>query len=249
MKIKEDLRTIRFAVIICVICSLLISTTVAVLKQRQDDNVELDRRINVLKAFGQPIVDAEGSPLSKEAVDLVFAAHIEEILIDKETGSLLEGLTSEDIPRNERNAKSSKDRTMLPLYRWTENGEIVQYSFPVSGLGLWSMIYGYLAVDSTLTEFSGITFYKHGETPGMGAEVEKAWFQDQFKGKVFFTAGDLQRFEVKREGADSDELHAVSGISAATMTGNGLTVFLNRDLALYERYFSKIRKTKGIGDG
>jgi Na+-transporting NADH:ubiquinone oxidoreductase subunit C len=247
--IKVDLKTIRFAVIICVICSLFLSTTVAVLKQRQDDNVELDRRINVLKAFGQPIVDAEGSPLSKEAVDLVFAEHIEEVLIDKKTGTLLEGLTSMDIPKNERKAKTSEDKTMLPLYRWTENGEIVQYSFPVSGLGLWSMIYGYIAVDSTLTEFSGITFYKHGETPGMGAEVEKPWFQDQFKGKVFFKSNALQHFEVKKEGADQDDMHAVSGISAATITGNGLTVFLNRDLALYERYFSKIRKMKGIGDG
>lgn len=247
--IKEDLKTIRFAAIICVVSSLLLSTTVAVLKQRQDDNVELDRMINVLKVFGQPIVDAEGLALSKEAVDLVFAEHIEEILIDKKTGALLEGLTSLDIPKNERKAKSSANRTMLPLYRWMEDGEIVQYSFPVSGLGLWSIIYGYIAVDSTLTKFSGITFYKHGETPGMGAEVEKAWFQDQFKGKVFFGSGELQRFEVKRGGADPDDLHAVSGISAATMTGNGITVFLNRDLALYERYFSKIRKAKEVGDG
>lgn len=247
--IKEDLKTIRFAAIICVISSLLLSSTVAVLKQRQDDNVELDRMANVLKAFGQPTTDAEGAPLSKEAVDLVFAEHIKEVLIDKKTGSILEGLTSFDIPKNERKAKTSLDKTMLPLYQWLENGEAVQYSFPVSGLGLWSMIYGYIAVDKTLTEFSGITFYKHGETPGMGAEVEKAWFQDQFKGKVFFNANALQHFEVKKSGAAPDELHAVSGISAATMTGNGLTVFLNRDLALYERYFRKIRKPKGNGDG
>ncbi len=249
IKLKEDLKTIRFAAIICVVSSLLLSTTVAVLKQRQDDNVELDRMINVLKAFGQPTVDAEGTPLTKVAVDGIFAKHIEDILIDKETGSLLEGLTSEDIPKKERNARTSEYRTMLPLYRWIEDGEVTQYSFPVSGRGLWSIIYGYIAVDSTLTEFRGITFYKHGETPGMGAEVEKTWFQEQFKGKVFFKAGELQQFEVKKGGADPDDLHAVSGISAATMTGIGLNVFLNRDLALYERYFSKIRESKEVGDG
>lgn len=245
--IKEDLKTIRFAAIVCVISSLALSTTVAFLKQRQEDNVELDRMVNVLKAFGRAIVDAEGVPLSKEAVDRVFAEHIGEVLIDKESGSLLEGLTSADIPKSERKAKSSEDKTMLPLYRWVENGEIVQYAFPVSGRGLWSMIYGYVAVDSALTQFRGVTFYKHGETPGMGAEVEEPWFQEQFKGKLFFKAGGLKRFEVKKGGADPGEAHAVSGISAATMTGDGITVFLNRDLALYERYFSKIREAQELG--
>jgi Na+-transporting NADH:ubiquinone oxidoreductase subunit C len=247
--ISENLKTIRFATVICVISSLLLSTTVAVLKQRQDDNVELDRMVNVLKAFGQPTTNADDRPFTKEEVDNIFSDYIQEILIDKESGDLLEGLTSADIPKRERKARTVKDKTVLPLYRWIENGKVAQYAFPVSGRGLWSVIYGYVAVDDSLSEFRGITFYRHNETPGMGADIERAWFQDQFKGKVFFRDGELQRLEVKKEGASPDDLHAVSGISAATMTGNGLNVFLNRDLEMYERYFSKIRGTVEVGDG
>ncbi|MCZ6671743.1 MAG: NADH:ubiquinone reductase (Na(+)-transporting) subunit C [Verrucomicrobia bacterium] len=247
--IKEDLKTIKFAAIICVVCSLILSTTVALLKERQDDNVELDRMINVLKAFGQPITNGDGRSLNKEEVDAIFAESIEEIIIDKESGDILEGMTSVDLPKKERKAKTSKDRTMLPLYQWIEDGKITQYAFPISGMGLWSILHGYLSVDSSLTKFQGITFYKHGETPGMGAEIVKPWFQDQFKEKVFFKDGELKRFEVKKEGASPDDLHAVSGISAATMTGNGINVFLNRDLALYEKYFSKIRGKEIPGDG
>ena len=246
---KEDLKTIRFAAVICVISSLLLSTTVVVLKKRQDDNIELDRMVNVLKAFGQPITNADGRPLTKEDVDSIFAAHIEEVLIDKESGNLLEGMTSADIPKKERRAKTTDDKTVLPLYRWIEEEKVTQYAFPVSGRGLWSVIYGYLAVDDSLSEFRGITFYRHNETPGMGAEVEKSWFQDQFRGKVFFMEGELQPLEIKKDGALPDDLHAVSGISAATMTGNGLKLFLNRDLVLYERYFSKIRGKVEVEDG
>jgi Na+-transporting NADH:ubiquinone oxidoreductase subunit C len=246
---KEHLKTIRFAAVICVISSLLLSTTVAVLKQRQDDNVELDRMVNVLKAFGQPITNDDGRPLTKEEVDSIFAIFIQEVLIDKESGDLLDGLTSADIPRSERKARTAMDKTVLPLYLWVEDGRIIQYAFPVSGRGLWSVIYGYVAVDNSLSEFRGITFYKHNETPGMGADIERSWFQEQFKGKVFFKDGELKRMQVKREGASPDDLHAVSGISAATMTGNGLNVFLNRDLELYERYFSKIRGKTEVGDG
>ena len=247
--IKEDLKTIKFAAIICVVCSLILSTTVALLKERQDDNVELDRMTNVLKAFGQPITNEDGKPLNKEEVDGIFAEHIEEIIIDKESGDILEGKTSIDLSHKERKAKTSKDRTMLPLYQWIEDGKITQYAFPISGSGLWSILYGYLAVDGSLTKFQGITFYQHKETPGMGAEIVKPWFQDQFKGKVFYKDGQLKRFEVKREGASPEDPHAVSGISAATMTGNGINVFINRDLAFYERYFSKIRGKEGVRDG
>jgi Na+-transporting NADH:ubiquinone oxidoreductase subunit NqrC len=70
---KEDLKTIKFAAIICVVCSLILSTTVVLLKERQDDNVELDRMTNVLKAFGQPITNNDGKPLNKEEVDGIFA--------------------------------------------------------------------------------------------------------------------------------------------------------------------------------
>jgi Na+-transporting NADH:ubiquinone oxidoreductase subunit NqrC len=52
---KGDGFVIGFAAVVCVVCSLLLSATASTLKSKQDFNVELDRKLNVLKAFGVDI--------------------------------------------------------------------------------------------------------------------------------------------------------------------------------------------------
>jgi Na+-transporting NADH:ubiquinone oxidoreductase subunit C len=239
---KDDLKIIGFAAVVCVVCSFLLTAAARGLKQRQDTMVELDRQVNVLKAFGVPVRDAEGRKISNEQVTTYFAENIVEVLLDKETGAVLEGQTSKDIPKNELKAKTTREKTRLPLYLWKEGGQVTKYAFPVSGMGLWSIIHGYLALGPDLSTVVGVTFYKHGETPGLGGECSTDWFQDQFKGKKIFAGGHPQRIEVVKGQAPDGSDHAVDGISGATMTGNGITVFLNRDLEVYEKYFTKVRK-------
>jgi len=237
---KGDAYTIGFAAVVCVACSLLLSGTSALLKQRQDAMVELDRKRNVLKAFGEPVTDETGRPRSAAEVDRVFAGHIREIILDGETGNVLEGLSSRDVPREELEKKQK-----LPLYRWEENGRVTRTAFPISGKGLWSTIYGYMALDESLSRILGVTFYRHGETPGLGGEIATDEFQQRFTGKRVFKDGQLQRIEVVKgavatrypEGND----HAVDGISGATLTGRGLNQFINQDVERYERYFSRQR--------
>ncbi len=242
---KEDLKVIGFAALICVICSLLLSATSQALKDRQQEQVELDRKLNVLKAFGVEVVDAEGKKLSKARVDQYFTENISEIFLDKESGDVLEGVTLADIPKSELKAKTIKEKEHLPLYVWQEDGEIQKYAFPVSGMGLWSILYGYLALDKDLETIIGITFYKHAETPGLGGEVSTDWFQNQFKGKKIFDDGQLLEFEVVKGSVEGKypggNDHAVDGITGATMTGNGINTFLNRDITAYNRYFEKLR--------
>ncbi|MFH0878357.1 MAG: NADH:ubiquinone reductase (Na(+)-transporting) subunit C [Lentisphaerota bacterium] len=230
---KGDTYTIVFAAVVCLICSLLLSGTSVLLKKRQDAAVELDRKTNVLKAFGVAVQDAAGNKISEGEVGRLFSEHISAIQIDAASGK----------PSDSADARNPD---LLPLYLWKDNGEVTKYAFPISGKGLWSTIYGYLALDKDLSTIAGITFYRHGETPGLGGEVEKDWFQDQFKGKKVFEKGASQRVLVVKgkvldkfpEGSD----HAVDGISGATLTGNGVTRFLNDDLAKYEIYFKGIRK-------
>jgi len=102
-----------------------------------------------------------------------------------------------------------------------------------------------LGVD--LDTVRGITFYKHGETAGLGAEIEQAWFQDNFVGKKIFDGNELRSIQVvKGRVGDvfsnpADHTYAVDGISGASLTGRGGTDLLDEKLTIYEPYIRRVR--------
>ena len=234
---KEDKNLLIFATIVCVTCSLILSAASSVLRNRQEQNVEVDRRINVLQAFGEPVKDNNGKKIvTADEVNRTFDKHIEEIILDAQTGEVLDATASAAVTPEEKTKK-----TKLPLYRWRENGKVTRYAIPISGPGLWGKIYGYLALDKDLATVLGATFYKHIETPGLGAECSRPWFQNNFKGLVLWKNGKLQDFKVVKGKAPEGSKTQVDGISGATITGNGITSFVNEDMHLYNIYFSKVR--------
>ena len=238
---KGDGYTIAFAAGVCVVCSLLLSGTSALLKKQQDSMIELDRKMNVLKAFQVPTMDADGKKIPASQVDRIFKDHISEIFIDAASGQVIK-----DAAPSEEFKKKLEAKEILPLFLWKDGDEISKYAFPISGKGLWSTIYGYLALDKDLSTIVGVTFYKHGETPGLGGEISTDAFQARFKGKKITENGMLVRFEVAK-GSVRDKYpegnpHVVDGISGATLTGKGINRFLNGDLEKYENYFKGIRK-------
>ncbi len=239
-KPKSDKQTFLFAFIVLAVCSMLLSATAAALRDRQQRMVEFDRKRNVLLAFGVEIRHEDGTRFTPEDVDRVVEQNIREVIIDAETAEIIPGLTRADVdPRHIRN------KIKLPLYLWEENGDVRRYAFPISGYGLWSTIYGYIALETDLATIAGITFYEHGETPGLGAEIERPWFREQFKGKVLYQDGEPVEFKVAKGRADvqyPDRIdHAVDGISGATFTGQGVAEFITRDFKLYNRFFENIR--------
>jgi Na+-transporting NADH:ubiquinone oxidoreductase subunit C len=208
---REDTRTITFAAIVCVTCSLLLSGTAAGLKSRQQANEAYDVKRNIVKAFGIDI-----SVLTRPEIEDTFTTHVSETTAETETGQ-------------------------LPIYTWTDEGadKASKYAFPIEGKGLWSMLYGYLSLNADLETVAGISFYKHGETPGLGAEIEKDWFLSQFTGKRIYQDGATVDFVVTKPGYASGESE-VDGISGATLTGKGVEALLRKDAALYVNYFNNI---------
>jgi len=203
----ETTKTLTFAAVICVTCSLLLSGTAAGLKDRQQANEAFDVKRNIVKAFG---INMDG--MARPEIESTFEKHVAEQAGD------------------------------LPLYTWTEEGADAptKYAFPITGKGLWSTLYGYLALDADLKTIAGISFYKHGETPGLGAEIEKAWFLSQFKGKKLYADGAPTEFEISKPGTPLSD-HAVDGISGATLTGNGVEALIRKDAAAYAEYFNSIK--------
>lgn len=243
---RNDIYTVLYTGLVCAICSALLASAAVLLKDRQVAEAERDRLLNILKAFGVPTRDERGRVLSAEQVRRIFDENIVELILDAQTG--------EPLPAGAPVSPADLERKrFLPLYLWREGGVVTKYVFPVSGKGLWSTIYGYMALERDLATIAGITFYRHGETPGLGGEIASDEFQKRFVGKRIIANGQRVRLEVVKgfvrdrypEGND----HAVDGISGATLTGKGLTQFLNEDLDRYERYFAKIRAGNGVRHG
>ena len=135
--------------------------------------------------------------------------------------------------------------------------KIAVFVIPVSGFGLWAPIYGYLAVGPDGDEVIGTTWYEHGETPGLGANITEPWWQKQFYGKVIFqgSAGGKTDFKtadmgiivVKGKvrdvyGNSPKAKSAVDGMSGATLTGDGVTGAYRNSLTPYRKFFIRIQK-------
>src|SRR3989338_684052 len=230
--------TFLFGVIVCVVSGVLLSAVSEGLRKQRELNEELEVKRNILKA----VALKEPIPPKMKGEDIlhVYESKIEELVIDAQ-GYVVEGRTPGQL--------TAKDGNLYPLYIYKEDGLVMAYAFPVFGQGLWSVLYGYLAVEADATTIRGITFYKHGETPGLGGEIEKEWFQNNFKGKTIYSVKDSKLTPivvVKGKAADvvsKDELsYHVDGITAATLTGNGVTELMDRWVRVYDAYLSKLRK-------
>jgi Na+-transporting NADH:ubiquinone oxidoreductase subunit C len=113
-----------------------------------------------------------------------------------------------------------------PLYLYKENGKIQSVILPIYGRGLWSTMYGFLALDRDLNTIKNIGFYEDGETPGLGGEINNPQWQDKWVGKKAFDKSGNPVIEVVRGSVDVDDPdveHQVDGIAGATLTSNGVT--------------------------
>lgn len=208
---REDTRTLVFATIVCLTCSVLLSGTAAGLKSRQQSNEAFDVKRNIVKAFGIDI-----SVMDRPAIEAAYEKHV-----------------------------TAEKAGELDLFTWTDEGADgpSKYAFPVSGKGLWSMLYGYLSLEADYETIAGISFYKHGETPGLGAEIEKPWFLSQFAGKKLYADGAATDFQVVKPGTPLTDT-SVDGISGATLTGKGVQLLIQKDAAAYAEYFNSIKQDK-----
>jgi Na+-transporting NADH:ubiquinone oxidoreductase subunit C len=213
--------------VITIMLGTLLSMAATSLKDRQDFNVEIDIKKNILKSLDIP--EDKSQKLTSDEIQTLYDERIKTMMVDE-------------------NGEESDSGT-LPVYVKTDNGVNSGYAIPISGKGLWSTIYGYLALNTDGKTIKGITFYKHGETPGLGGEVEKAWFTENFRGKsIVDPEGNLVGVQIVKGVVaenDPEAYHKVDGISGSTMTTKGVNIFIEQDIATYEPF---LRKLQAAGD-
>lgn len=228
---KDDIKTIRFAAIICLICSMALAGVRGTLRGIQERNKTIDGQVNVLKALS-PDFAPDGNPLSEEQITEYF-------INGKVPKNLIPAYFEKYVTESEVEMANGTPRK---LYTLKKDDKIVSYAFPAAGKGLWSTVHSYVGLQSDLATIRGITFFDHGETPGLGGECSKPWFQENFRGKVLWQDGEAVKLTVAKGNADPETLYNVDGMSGATITGNGIQKFVNKTFQEYnEAVFNEKR--------
>jgi Na+-transporting NADH:ubiquinone oxidoreductase subunit C len=169
-------------------------------------------------------------------------------------GLLLTAASNGLKPYQERNILIDRHRNILsaagvlPIYLFLDGQNVQGYIVPIDTRGLWGPIQAYLAFDKDGATVKGFTVYQHAETPGLGGEIERKWFRDNWVGKKIvtrqgkFVSVGVAKGRVEDIIPKDKKEHYVDGISGATLTGKYLTAGLAETLRQYEPVAVKFRK-------
>lgn len=250
---------VLFTIVVSLVCAFGVSSMAVALKEPQAVNRELDRKANVLRVAG---LLPPGEKLTKERSDELFKDIVEKV-IDRTTGEVLEGVDPRSVNPFPDSKDPSKSDPVPSAYRLTQVAgmpkRLLIYEvnapghecliLPIWGNGLWSTLFGYLAVAKDASRTLGITYYQHAETPGLGGEVDSVGFKKQFSdGKQLYDEAGRPLISVVKAGTSVDDKKhfQVDGLSGATITGNGVHAMLQ--LWLSEHGYGKYlqaRRTNG----
>tara|TARA_R110002111_G_scaffold126741_5_gene191443 strand:- start:21163 stop:21966 length:804 start_codon:yes stop_codon:yes gene_type:complete len=231
---------------LCVGCSILVSGAAVGLRDRQDLNKENERKKNILSVAGL-IQPGEGA----KNVMQIYEERVKGIIVDLNTGKVVtddkelfpnpseyDQKAAIDNPKMSMEIKSIDDLAGIKRrenYSWVylindENGKLTQYVLPVRGKGLWSTMWGFIALETNLNTVAGLTFYEQGETPGLGGEVDNPKWKAQWKGKEVYNKEFEPEIEVIKGSVNPESanaIHEVDGLSGATITSRGVTHLLD----------------------
>jgi Na+-transporting NADH:ubiquinone oxidoreductase subunit C len=222
-------RTLTVAVLVCLVCSVFVAGAAIALKPAQIENRLLDKQRSILAIAGL------GTPgMSSREVKELFSNSIQARVVDLETGQFSDAkdprtfdpLKSAKDPKLSRVLKGGEDlagikrqERFTTVYMVEKDGQLETLILPVRGYGLWSTLHGFMALEGDLNTVVGMGFYQHGETPGLGGEVDNPKWKGQWPGKTLFSAdGQLAVGVVK--GAQGE--HQVDALAGATLTSVGV---------------------------
>jgi Na+-transporting NADH:ubiquinone oxidoreductase subunit C len=251
-------KTIAIALSLCLVCAVLVSIAAVALKPLQIDNKAFDMKKNILDVAGLLEADTD--------VNQAFAEKIEPKLVDIETGDYVEGMDVEAydqrkaakdpaqsiaIPADKDIAHIRTKAKLAKVYLVKKGDSIQSIILPVSGYGLWSTLYGFLALDADGQTVQSINFYDQAETPGLGGEVVNPNWRALWNGKkVYSESGEpvltLIKGVVDTNKAGSE--YQVDGLAGATLTSVGVSNLVKYWMSNegFAPYLNKIR-TAGKG--
>ena len=228
-------RTIIVALVLCVVCSVVVSAAAVMLRPMQQFNMDQDRKSNILRAAGivdpSRTVDELFEQITTRIVDLRTGQFTDEFIPEAENfrRAASDPSMSRSLSRAEDVASIKRQPLLMPVYIVeADDGSIEKLILPVHGYGLWSTMFGFLALEGDLNTVAGLGFYEHAETPGLGGEIDNPSWRASWIGKQIFAEGqkDSPALRVVRGAVDTSERgaeHRIDGLAGATLTANGVT--------------------------
>ncbi|MDQ3263739.1 MAG: Na(+)-translocating NADH-quinone reductase subunit C [Myxococcota bacterium] len=227
--------TLGFAAVVCLACAIPIAVAAVSLKPSQLKNQRVDRLSKVLGVAG---LISPGERLGAEEIERRFEANVVPQAVALRTGEPTDAVDARSYDQRRAAQDPSQSASAPPnaarvqrvpevglLYHVVKDAQVQALILPIQGYGLWSTMYGYLALEADGRTVSGITFYEHGETPGLGGEVENPRWQGLWRGrKALDEAGQVKLQVIKGSaGPPERDPYRVDGISGATITSRGVS--------------------------
>jgi len=246
------------------LCSSLVSAAVVILRPIQLNNKMLERGRNVIKLTG--LVENGVVPGDEEMLEMYRDMDVRIVDIDQGIfNNDLDPLSFDprravndpelgiDIPADQDLASLGRRSRYSTVYMvLKEDGELDRIILPVHGTGMWSTMYGYVALESDLNTIAAATFYEQNETPGLGDQIMRPEWQAKWTGRrIYDEVGDM-RFAVnhgKVEPGSSTWLYEVDALTGATVTADAVTAMMQYWFGPhgYRNFLDELRE-QGVGD-
>lgn len=228
---QSNIYIIIYITVLVIIVGTALAFTSMGLKPLQQANINADKMKQILASIH--IVP------DKAGIKSDFERFITEQFVVDSRGQRVEGNAFEINVADQ--SKRPADQRLLPVYVAVLADGSKKYILPAYGAGLWGPIWGYVALDGDGKTVYGAFFSHQGETPGLGAEIAKPAFSDQFIGKELFKEGRLVPVEVVKKGQKPQgNADYVDGISGGTITSKGVGAMLDNCLSPYEPFLKTL---------
>lgn len=232
MEKDSIIKTFAVALGVCVVCAVIVSVAATVLKPLQEQNKLLDKQTNVLRAAG--LVDMKASVSGAEVRELF--GKISPVVVDLETGKVVPKADVAKVEAAEGNSVAipasadvagikSRPKQVVVYIVKDGQGSAETIVLPIYGRGLWSTMRGFFGIKGDLQTVKNLTFYDHGETPGLGGEISNpSWVRRWSDKKALDDRGNPIITVIKGnvDPSSPQAINQVDGISGATLTCRGV---------------------------
>ena len=214
---------------VCLVCSVIVAGAAVGLRPLQIANKALDKQQNILAVAG---VESDKSPTE------LFATNIHTKVVDLETGEFVENIdaaaydqraaakdpaNSIKLSAEDNIAKIGRRANLATVYLvYSDDNQLQRVILPVHGSGLWAQMYSFIALEADGNTVAALTYYEHGETPGLGGEITNPRWRALWVGKQMLDEQGNPALKVVKGQAPKGDLHKVDGLSGATLTSVGV---------------------------